>query len=152
MNKAAIGTIVGAALLGLSKGGSASLDDFDDGNKGGDCYEAAGRWMMDNFGSNTDAVLVHGEVRGGGGLQDVWFGHAWIEQGDEVIEVAGGKNLRMPKDIFYILGSINQPYYQDGKMNPPKNNVLKYTQLEAMEKLAEFKTWGPWELETETGY
>ena len=154
MNKAVLGTIIGTAVLGLAKSnkGSQSLDDFDDGNKGGDCFEAAGRWISNNFSAGDDTFLVHGEVRGHGALQGVWFGHAWIEQGDEVIEVAGGKNLRMPKHIYYILGSIDQPYYQDGKMNSPKNNVLKYTRIAAMKKMALERTWGPWELETETGY
>lgn len=139
-------------FISIVQQGSKSLDDFDDENKGGDCFEAAGRWMMNNFSAGDDTFLVHGEIRGRGPLQDIWFGHAWIEQGDEVIEVAGGKNIRMPKHIYYILGTIDQPYYQDRKMHPPKNNVLKYTRLQTMEKLAEFKTWGPWELETETGY
>ena len=142
--------IIPSSVIRMLPQGSKSLDDFDDENKGGDCFEAAGRWIMNNPG--TDAVLVHAEVMGRGALQGVWFGHAWIEQGDEVIEVAGGKNARLPKQVYYILGTINQPYYQDGKMNPPKNNVLKYTRTQAMEKLAEFKTWGPWELKTETGY
>ena len=154
MNNGSVLAIMGSFLIPLVKKavGSKSLDDFDDDNKGGDCFEAAGRWMMKNFSSNTDSVLVHGEVRGRGALQDIWFGHAWIEEGDEVIEVANGKNIRMPKQIYYILGTIDQPYYQDGKMHPPKNNVLTYTKSEAMQKFADFQTWGPWELETETGY
>jgi hypothetical protein len=153
MNKATLGIIVGAAALGFVKNrGSQSLDDFDDKNKGGDCYEAAGRWMMNNFSADDDTFLVHGEVMGRGTLQDVWFGHAWIEKGDTVLDVAGGTVQEIPKHIYYILGTINQRYYLNGKMNPPKNNVLKYTREEMMQKLAETQIWGPWELETETGY
>jgi hypothetical protein len=145
MNKSSIATIMGSFLIPLAKQAIGSK------NQGGDCYEAAGPYIL-NRPFDKDLVLVHGEVMGRGELQGVWFGHAWIESGDEVIEVANGKNLRMPKHIYYILGTIDQPYYQDGKMHPPKNNVLKYTGSQAMEMFSKHETFGPWELETETGY
>lgn len=157
-NTSSIAAIMGSFLIPLAKQavdkntGSKSLDDFDSDNKGGDCFESAGRYMLDMIGRNKNAVLVHGEVMGRGALQDVWFGHAWIEIGDEVLEVANGKNIKMPKHIYYILGTIDQPYFQDGKMNPPKNNVYRYTFDEAMEMFSKHQTFGPWELETETGY
>lgn len=138
-----IATIMGSFLVPLAK---QALEA-----SGGDCYEAAGRYIMDRP-FDKDLVLVHGEVMGRGELHGVWFGHAWIESGDEVIEVSNGKNIKMPKHIYYILGTIDQPYYQDGKMYPPKNNVLKYTGTQAMDMFSKHETFGHWELETETGY
>ena len=143
-----IAAIMGSFFIPLAK-------QAIEGSRGSE-LSSAGRYIMDRP-FDKELVLVHGEVMGRGDLQGVWFGHAWIETKnkdgeDVVIEVANGKNIEMPKHIYYILGTIDQPYYQDGKMHPPKNNVLKYTGSQAMEMFSKHETFGPWELETETGY
>jgi hypothetical protein len=106
-------------------------------NKGGDCYEVAGRYVMDNgmFGRGSDLVLVHGEVTGQGRISGVKYGHAWVEQGDMVIDRSNGRDLRIPKNLYYALGNISR--------------TIKYTPEEMRKKAAEFKHWGPWDLQTE---
>ena len=44
----------------------------------GDCYEAAGKYMMGSCLRNPDCglILVHGEVSGQGPLEGITYGHA----------------------------------------------------------------------------
>jgi GNAT superfamily N-acetyltransferase len=112
----------------------------------GDCYEAAGNYMMRFiFGDAKDDSrihrlrLVHGEVTGQGPLEGIKYGHAWVEDGNMVIDQSNGKDLRMPKAAYYALGRIG-------------SNVHKYTMAEFKRKAVETGIWGPWDLETESGY
>ena len=107
----------------------------------GDCYEAAGKFMMDNcmFG-RCDLILVHGEVMGQGHLSGVTYGHAWVLDGETVIDVSNGKNLQMPRDVYYSIGQISNI-----------GNVHEYTWDEARRLIVEKEHWGPWQLETSTG-
>ena len=103
----------------------------------GDCFEAAGKWIMAND-LGTNARVVHGEVTGQGALEGVKFGHAWIEIGETVLEVANGNNLKLPKAVYYAIGNIGA-------------NVHRYTREQALVRMLKFKHYGPWELKTETG-
>jgi len=121
----------------------------------GDCYEAAAKYMMDecNFGADDcDIVLVHGEVGGQGPLEGVRYGHAWVEDGDTVIDKSNGKDLRMPKVVYYALGQINRETFGGGGYDPVGGqNVHRYTWPEVRKKLLDYKHWGPWDLETSSG-
>lgn len=112
----------------------------------GDCYEAAGKYMMDRgIIGGEDLVLVHGEVRGQGPIAGIRYGHAWIEDGETVIDVSNGRNLRMPRQIYYALGGV----YPD---EPPfEPNIHIYTPEEARVKILDYKHWGPWDLVTSSG-
>ena len=121
----------------------------------GDCYEAAAKYMMDecNFGADDcDLALVHGEVSGQGPLEGVRYGHAWVEDGDTVIDKSNGKDLRMPKAIYYALGQINRETFgADGYDPVGGQNVHRYTWPEMRKKLLDYEHWGPWDLETSSG-
>ena len=105
----------------------------------GDCYEANGKWFMENsLLGGKDMVLVHGEVTGQGPLDGVKYGHAWVEDGDTVIDVSNGKNLRIPKVLYYALGNI-------------EDNVHKYKSSDFRRKIMKYGHWGPWDLRTSTG-
>jgi hypothetical protein len=111
----------------------------------GDCYEAAGNYMMrfrfgdaKQKGRGEKLILVHGEVTGQGPLEGVKFGHAWVEDGNTVIDKSNGRNLRMAKKAYYALGRIG-------------TNIHKYTQKQFARKAVETGIWGPWDLETESG-
>lgn len=110
------------------------LDDDDDDCTGGDCYEAAANYMLNNA-SNPNLRVVHGEVEGQGPLEGVTFGHAWIEDGDTVIDPSNGGNLRMPRADYYALGKIDQ-----------LNNTHVYGPQEAMRRMIETELYGPWDL------
>lgn len=113
----------------------------------GDCYEAAGRYIMDNglLGPKKDLILVHGEVEQQG-HPFLRYGHAWVEDGDTVIDVSNGRDIQMPKVIYYTLGRV----YPD---KPPfEPNIHTYTVKEFQRMVNEHKHWGPWDLETSSGY
>jgi len=108
---------------------------------GGDCYEANGRLFMEEAlfpGSKTGMVLVHGEVTGQGPLEGVKYGHCWIEEGGTVIDVSNGRNIKMPKKVYYALGRIG-------------DNLHRYKPEQVRKKILTSKHWGPWDLQTSTG-
>ena len=111
----------------------------------GDCYEAAGQYMMMKcqFGGNCDNLtLVHGEVAGQGHLEGMTYGHAWVlDAAGNVIDKSNGRNLSMPMQVYYALGQIDRI-----------DNVIEYPWEEARAKILEHGTWGPWDLETSSGY
>ena len=122
----------------------------------GDCFEAAGKLMMDLSMSGEDMCdvrLVHGEVAGQGPVEGIKFGHAWIEKTEKLPEVYGklemvldhsnGEEKEMPKAIYYWLGKISDDF--------GNANTHSYTYDEFSGKVAESGNWGPWDLETETG-
>lgn len=107
----------------------------------GDCYEAAGQYMMEHAifsGKEKGLLLVHGEVTGQRDIEGLKYGHAWIEKGGMVIDVANGRDFRVPKEVYYAIGRIG-------------TNVHKYTVAEFRKKVMEHQHWGPWDLKTESG-
>ena len=60
----------------------------------------------------------------------------------------------MPRAVYYMLGKIDIRKYFDDELGiverTPK--IYEYTRAEAMEWMSETGTFGPWELETESGY
>ena len=121
----------------------------------GDCYEAAGKYMMTKcqFGGNCDNLtLVHGEVSGQGPLTGIRYGHAWVEDGDTVIDKSNGRDLRMPKAFYYAIGQISRETFDEDGYNPVGGqNVHRYSWPEAREKIVGYEHWGPWDLVTESG-
>jgi tRNA nucleotidyltransferase/poly(A) polymerase len=111
-------------------------------NSGGDCYEAAGRYMMNNCRVNSKCgmKLVHAEVTGQGEIEGLKYGHAFVlDDRGTVIDRSNGRNIEMPKEIYYAIGHIG-------------SNVHEYTWDEARQKMLEFEHWGPWDLSTESGH
>ena len=109
----------------------------------GDCYEANGRYFMNQAvspGSDKGMRLVHGEVTGQGSLSGVNYGHAWIEDGNTVLDKSNGRNVRMPKDVYYALGQIDR-----------NDNIHVYKPEEFRRKVMQHEHWGPWDLRTSTG-
>lgn len=107
----------------------------------GDCYEAAVLYLLDHClgmgveHPNHNLRLVHGEVAGQGPLKGKTFGHAWIEDGDLVIDRSNGRDVRIPKFLYYRVGRIDE-----------LDNFHVYTPEEVRKKVAETKVYGPWDL------
>lgn len=108
----------------------------------GDCYEAAGKFMMESclIGPACNLTLVHGEVAGQGPLEGITYGHGWVLDGDTVIDRSNGRNLRIPKALYYVVGGIDHI-----------GNLHTYTWEEARERILQYKHWGPWDLKTRSG-
>ena len=107
----------------------------------GDCFEAAGRHMLDYGLQNQRLRLVHGEVMGQGKIHGVQFGHAWILDGNTVFDPSMVRNIVMPRAVYYALGKIDDI-----------GNVFEYTYFQMLENINKYKHWGPWDLVTSTGY
>lgn len=109
----------------------------------GDCYEANGRYFVNHAvfpGQDKNLRLVHGEVSGQGPLEGVNYGHAWVEDGNTVIDVSNGRSLRMPKNAYYALGNIKD-----------NGNLHVYKPEDVRRKMLQHEHWGPWDLRTSTG-
>ena len=107
----------------------------------GDCYEANGRFFMDEallVGKKSGMRIVHGEVTGQGPLDGVRYGHCWIEDGGSVIDVSNDRTIKMPKKAYYALGQIG-------------DNIHKYSPEQFKKKILKHEHWGPWDLKTSTG-
>lgn len=108
----------------------------------GDCYEAALHYIMDHVlgmgvkDPQHHLRLVHGEVAGQGPMAGTTFGHAWIEDGDTVIDQSNGRDIRMPKAVYYAVGRIDEI-----------GNIHVYTPEQARDQCLRHGVYGPWELE-----
>ena len=120
----------------------------------GDCYEVHGRFMLSPDGA--DFILVHAEVMGQGALAGVPYGHCFLihKATDTVRDMSNGRDIELPRAVYYMLGKIDQSRYYDDDLGlverTPK--IFEYTREEAMNWMSETGTFGPWELETESGY
>ena len=92
------------------------------------------------FDSGCGLRLVHAEVAGQGPLAGVTFGHAWVLDGDTVIDRSNGRDVVMPRQLYYALGHVDEIA-----------NEYVYSWSETRDKLREFEHYGPWDLETATG-
>lgn len=122
----------------------------------GDCYEVHGRFMLNNFGEADEYILVHAEVMGQDQLAGVPYGHCFLihKDTDIVHDMSNGRHLELPRVIYYMLGKIDQSRYWDDELGlverTPK--IYEYTREQVMEWMSKTGTFGPWELETESGY
>ena len=109
----------------------------------GDCYLAAGRYVVDRFLSGDAAGslrLVHAEVAGQGRMGGKTFGHAWVEDGETAIDLSNGRNIRLPVPVYRILGHVDEI-----------GNVHEYTPKQVLDLSARTGHWGPWDLRTSSG-
>lgn len=107
-------------------------------NRGGDCSYAAGRYISNSAFGKKDGenyILVHGLVNGQGILSGIKFVHAWVENGDMVIDKSNGRDINVPKVLYYALGNIN-----------PQETV-RYTWKDVAEKMSTTGTYGPWDIQ-----
>lgn len=108
----------------------------------GNCYEAAAIFMFDrcSLSNKCNLILVHGEVAGQGHLEGITFGHAWILDGNTVIDNSNNRNVILPKEVYYAIGKIEEI-----------NNFFEYSWEKTRENLLRYKHYGPWDLKTRSG-
>lgn len=90
-------------------------------------------WTQEQL-DNGEVRLVHGApTLQAGPYKGNKFGHAWVESDDTVWDFSNGKEIEMPKDVYYVLGKIDE-----------KDNYY-YTQHETRMKMIDEGTFGPWD-------
>lgn len=117
-------------------------------NQGGDCYQAAGEFAIEyritkgkDIKFEGEPHVVHGEVEGQGAIKDLRYGHAWIEDDENVYDFSNGRNIVLPKVVYYAFGKV--------KTKEPR--YYRYTFDEARKKMLNTGVYGPWDLQTESG-
>jgi hypothetical protein len=140
----------GGSIRKCSKGGKTGKSK----KGGGDCYVAAGDIVLNQlqrqrfkFLATGDEIqfigtpyLVHAEVKGQGAVEGIRYGHAWIEDDVLVYDYSNGRQLVLPKELYYRVGDIQTD-------NPKK--YQKYTFEEAKDKLLSTGNYGCWDLEVD---
>ena len=111
--------------------------------KRGDCYESAGRVILDVFRTfNEEGIeLVHGIVTGQGEeTAGIRFPHAWVER-----TVTVGKHRlvicldqtsdmkKIPRDYYYQVGEVVE------------DELVRYSVEEAAKLMVETQNFGPWD-------
>ena len=99
----------------------------------GTCYVDAYQYMDDN----RKLKLVHGLVTGQGEIEGIRYNHAWVEDGNTVIDAslkAQGRSIyKIPKDLYYAIGNIKE------------KTTFRYTYKEMVKKMFDTENYGPWE-------
>ena len=93
----------------------------------GRCYELAGRYVS----THPDTILVHGKLvnKFTVGMREVE--HAWIEEGDEIIDLCQVENLKkLPKAVY------------EGLFQPV--SLKKYSYNDVIRITTHIGHWGPW--------
>ena len=108
----------------------------------GDCFSAAVNLLLvRNFPKDQGDLLVHALVHGRGSASGHRFPHAWVETKEGVaMDHSEGKNIDMPKEIYYVLGNINPE---------EKGAYETYTLAQVRKKVTQYKHYGPWDLDVE---
>lgn len=112
-------------------------------DKTGDCYLVSGRIVLELSNKEINYIgtpyLVHAEVQHSQ-LKNIRYGHAFIEDDVFVYDFSNGRELVVPKQLYYHFGDIN-----------PKDEkkYRKYTFKEAKKKMYETENFGCWDLDVE---
>ena len=126
---------------------------FDSGNddirfaKGGktkgDCYLVAGQLALEiknkDIDYNGTPYLVHAEVKHSQ-IDALRYGHAFIEDDENVYDFSNNREIIMPKQLYYYFGDINPR---------DKKKYRKYTFKQAREKMLSTGHYGCWEIEVD---
>ena len=96
----------------------------------GDCYELAYKFIVAHGEDLAGRYkLVHGNVAKLS--QDHPANHAWVEEGDIVLEVSKGRNFRIPKNVYYERHGIT--------------TIRQYNYEEALILAVRSGHYGPWD-------
>lgn len=105
----------------------------------GDCFAVAFDWLQMH--GNESSRLVHAEVIGRGRLEGIHFAHAYVVHDGMAIDKSNGLDIEMPAAAYERIGGIDKT-----------GNKIEYSYREAVFKAFEHEHYGPWDLETSTGY
>lgn len=112
-------------------------------SKGGNCYVASANFLIENAYTKKISFigtpyLVHAEVTGQGAIEGVRYGHAWVEDDIFVYDYSNGREIIVPKRLYYRIGQVVNK----------KGKYVKYTKDEARRKMLKSGHYGCWDLDT----
>ena len=123
--------------------GNADIRFAKGGKTKGDCYLVAGQIAMEIRSKKIDykgtPYLVHAEVRHSQ-IDGLRYGHAFIEDDENVYDFSNNREIIMPKQIYYYFGDINPR---------DKKKYRKYTFKQAREKMLSTGNYGCWDIEVD---
>jgi len=109
----------------------------------GDCYLVAGQLALEIKNKDIDykgtPYLVHAEVKHSA-IDGLRYGHAFIEDDENVYDFSNNREIIMPKQLYYYFGDINPR---------DKKKYRKYTFKQAKEKMLSTGNYGCWDIEVE---
>ena len=116
-----------------------SFKSFLTEGKLGDCFEVAGRSMLelDSEMEKAGYKMVHALVYGEGELEGRRFGHAFNKLGDVIFDNSNDNKIMTRQGNYFKQGGIKPK---------EKGAYVEYNKKEALIKLAKYKHWGPWDL------
>jgi len=134
----------------LADGTNSTFDSGNDdirfakgGKTKGDCYLVAGQLALEIKNKDIDykgtPYLVHAEVRHSQ-IDGLRYGHAFIEDDENVYDFSNNREIIMPKQIYYYFGDINPR---------DKKKYRKYTFKQAREKMLSTGNYGCWDIEVD---
>jgi len=113
------------------------------GKTKGDCYLVAGQLALEIKNKDIDykgtPYLVHAEVKHSA-IDGLRYGHAFIEDDENVYDFSNNREIIMPKQLYYYFGDINPR---------DKKKYRKYTFKEAKEKMLSTGHYGCWDIEVD---
>lgn len=107
----------------------------------GDCFEANGRYFMDEYlpmYSSPDRLeLVHAEVGGQGTLAGRTLAHCWIENLDTgfALDVSNDRFVALPIETYRRVARVDE-----------LGNEVRYSFEGFQRKILATGHWGPWDL------
>jgi len=108
---------------------SADLSNIPEENQHGDCFVQALHTFMQDPGKYT---LVHSVITGQGAIEGLQYCHAWVEDGNIVIDNTLPEGLKkLPKDAYYGLARVQL--------------TKKYNHKQVYDMLTKYETYGPWD-------
>jgi hypothetical protein len=127
-------------------------DHIPEENKGGNCFDDAFEYIFQEgiIRGNNNLKLVHAIICPMmGPLSGVEFGHAWVEDGDKVIDTSRNNEI-MDKQTYYMLGGLlNFPTSDDVKsgqvgLTVKEDRIHRYSIEEAKRMAVDHGMYGPW--------
>lgn len=118
-------------------------DHVPEKHKHGNCFDQAFEYIFQEgiIKGNNNLQIVHAIIQPLlGPLSGIEFGHAWVEDGDKVIDTSRNNEV-MDKQSYYVLGGLMDMWNNKVK----EEKIHRYSVEDAKKMAVQKKTAGPWE-------
>jgi hypothetical protein len=123
-------------------------DHIPEINKGGDCFTNAFQYIFQEgvLKGNNNLVITHAIIRPlMGDLAGVEFGHAWVEDGNTIID-SSRNNERIEKQDYYLFaGLLEMPTMENKQFKVKEDKIKRYSVEDAKRLARQHGYYGPWD-------